>query len=472
MWRVFKRSFVHGRKFSGEIMIYILFFSTLIITFLNIAISNFDILHPCSVFGIMFSIYEMACIIQKNNFDFIIHANTVIIIIFTMLCMTLLNFFLSIFFQRKKKNQRSLNRITFTYTYISINKKILWIVLLIELSSIILFSKYLLEFSIAYDGQYRSLSDSIVLYSGITKFYKNIYYQVSLSIPIAFKILNPISNACGYLFIYILVNNYFCTKKIDKLMLACVFVFFINIFLSGSRSPYFRVFTMALILYYIYRIKVNGRKSVNLKFWLKIFSFTLLICAGFIIVMPLMGRSLNGVSITDYLFVYVGAPLCNLDQFINSFEINLIGSVDNSQLFGAHTLSGIYAFLSKHFLPVDLSNVENILQFTTSGGKNTGNVYTMFQYPLYDFGYIGCMALSALIFSYYIFSYLKIIKSSSTCKFDFNLFIFSYLYNDIIMAVFSNRFMESITDIGFWKIILLVYLFDFVFIEGKVKIKK
>ena len=96
----------------------------------------------------------------------------------------------------------------------------------------------------------------------------------------------------------------------------------------------------------------------------------------------------------------------------------------------------------------------------------------MFQYPLYDFGYIGCMALSALIFSYYIFSYLKIIKSSSTCKFDFNLFIFSYLYNDIIMAVFSNRFMESITDIGFWKIILLVYLFDFVFIEGKVKIKK
>ena len=334
-----------------------------------------------------------------------------------------------------------------------------------------MFAKYLLDFSVAYDGHRRSLPRSIVLYSGITKFYKEVYYSIPIKLPVLFRVFNPISNACGYLFIYLLINNYFCTKKIDKLMLASIGVFCINIYLSGSRSPYFRIMTMCLILFYIYIKKFKGSKSIDIRFWIKVFLATIALCTGFILMLPLIGRNLDG-GLMNYLFVYIGAPVSNLDQFINANDIRFLGPASEGQFFGAKTFGNLYGFIAKYTSLVNLEDNKTVLVFTTSGGKNTGNVYTLFQYPLYDFGYIGCLIVLLIMFSYYFPVYMKIQNSKLRKGIDYRLFLFSYLYNDIVMSVFTNRFFETITDVGFWKIVIISYIFKLIIVDRYVKIPR
>ncbi|HFI0078032.1 TPA: O-antigen polymerase, partial [Streptococcus suis] len=111
-----------------------------------------------------------------------------------------------------------------------------------------------------------------------------------------------------------------------------------------------------------------------------------------------------------------------------------------------------------------------------NGIYELGNVYTTFYQFLYDFGYIGVFVLTAIISIYYTTSYRYVKKQAPALSLKMNLFIYAYLFNDLIMLIFSNRFYETVLNINTIKTFIAVYLikgllFDNGFYLGKIKIK-
>ena len=80
-------------------------------------------------------------------------------------------------------------------------------------------------------------------------------------------------------------------------------------------------------------------------------------------------------------------------------------------------------------------------------------MYTTFYSFIYDFDYIGFIPLIAIIALYYVFTYQRI-KGGKISSFSLLLFIYTYLFNDLIMLAFSNRFYSTVLDIGFIKIVI------------------
>lgn len=54
---------------------------------------------------------------------------------------------------------------------------------------------------------------------------------------------------------------------------------------------------------------------------------------------------------------------------------------------------------------------------------------------------------------------------------DFGLLVYAYLFNDLVMSPFSNRFYETVFDAVFVKFIIMAWLIDFFIVENKLRFK-
>ncbi len=305
----------------------------------------------------------------------------------------------------------------------------------------------------------------ISLYDVMTKFWTEIFSELNVPIPLLYRIGNPITQGFGYLIVYIFIHNYVATKRIDKLHLLIILLLCLNIILNGSRSPIFRIVTMMLITFYVLYNKQNNVRKGNIKFLLK--SLLIVIFSGtfFIALLSLMGRE-NDLDMFHYIFIYVGAPLVNLDNYL-AFRPD--GSY--ATIFGEQTFRGLYAYIAKIISDESLI-FPTIDQFTFSNnGLEIGNVYTTFYSFIYDFEYVGFIPLILIIALYYVFTYQRLkTRAIKTNKVHFSLFIYAYLFNDLIMLAFSNRFYTTVLDIGFIKIVIFSYICHLLFVHrSKIK---
>ncbi|KLD60505.1 hypothetical protein WP50_09840 [Lactiplantibacillus plantarum] len=101
----------------------------------------------------------------------------------------------------------------------------------------------------------------------------------------------------------------------------------------------------------------------------------------------LLGREVGSFSKANYLAIYFGAEIKNLDTFIQAgqFPIRPHGT------FGAQTFLEFNRTFGKFFG----SNATVILDlpFQNINGLSLGNVYTTFYAFLYDFGYRGVLLI-------------------------------------------------------------------------------
>ena len=252
---------------------------------------------------------------------------------------------------------------------------------------------------------------------------------------------------------YVIVNNFVVSKKISILQIIVVLLTSISIILTGSRTPLFRIITFALILYYILAYRNGIFKQGNLKFLLKLI-FVIVATAFFMLfVMKLMGRgNALGNSLANYFFVYIGAEIVNLDTFLHSNDISFLSGF--SILFGQYTFQPVYTYIGKIFNIPFLYYPTIEIYEKSANGIEIGNVHTTYYPFIYDFGYIGILLIAGIAF-YYIYSYQNLMTHKKT-GFDYKLFIFAYLFNDLIMLFFSNRFFETVADPFFMKICIIL----------------
>lgn len=451
-------------------MLFILFSVTTILVFANYLLGKNDYLYPPFIFCLVFFFSEFACILGIKSFDVSISPITLFVVLAGELIFTIIGAFTSHSIHSDKSNE------SFKINHIEIKWGYILIIIIMQLLSIVFFTKYLTAIGIAYGSRYgpvpTTLSQKIKVFDNMTKFWPEINDALTsiVQMPMIYRITNPLCNSAEYLIVYTMVNNYIYDKHINKSYIVIVILMIIRIILNGSRSPIFRLVTFILAVYYILQYKCGRIKKGSIKFLFRVIFGTLILGAIMILLMFILGRTSDKVNVADQLFIYLGAPLQNLDTVINESNFKLIGS-NVKEVFGLQTFLTIEKYIVKIFHLPDL-RYNNLLVFVYShNGIEIGNVYTMYYPLLYDFGYIGCIPFIIIIASYYAINYRKLIlRKQKNSVVNMKLFIYAYLFNDLIMLMFSNRFYDTTFNIVFIELVAFAYIFSSQLLRINIKI--
>ncbi|MBR6985669.1 MAG: oligosaccharide repeat unit polymerase [Ruminococcus sp.] len=441
----------------------------LLFTLFNYLVHDGDYFEPSFIFSFVFFISALFCVLEQKTYAIEFHFET-----FFILAICLTSFSLSsLLFKTYNQNYHTRKSSIRQLEEIIIPKSYLIILIIIQLLTIYFFSKHILTFSVMYDGKHRSLIQSVDLYDKIFKFHNHVYKKINAPLSPIYRIGDPLSRAGGFLMLYVAVNNYLVKKKIDLLNIVPVLGVCVIIFLRGSRSPLFRVFTMAAFLFYFLGIRYKVISKGSLTILKRVIAVLLLFGCSMILLLPLMGRKSSSESggVLTYLFIYIGAPLLNLDMFLSGDNVKFMSSVSNNA-FGNFTFMGLYSMLNEWF-GFENYNPDIAVTFTnSSNGLKTGNVYTHFYKLTYDFGLLGGALVNLIVVLYYTLSYHNLLYSYNKNKrIDFRLFLYSYLFNDLVMSMFSTRFFETVLTTSFLKVMIVAWMFNYLFIEREISIK-
>lgn len=416
-------------------MIQVLFISLLFIVLFNLIISGIDYFNPGVIFNAMFAIYALLCCVVDTITGLEINNMlTVIIVISGALIFTTVNFI-------SKKTVKRANTEEM-FNAIRINKFWEICAVIVEVIALFLMYKYVNDFASVY-GVGGSFSEKLSFYDTITKF--NSEYK--LRMPWYVSIANLIGRSCCYIALYVIVRNYVSLKRMNIKLLVAVIVYFISS-LMGGRTEAFRIVTAAIFLWYYFYKRKNGWRKGSIKIAIRMVVIIILIVVGFSLLRGVLGRTTYDP--VKVVFGYIGAPLKNLDTFLSNPKKSISG------IWGAMTFTKFINWLGIkfHIQPWIYVSDQPFLYFKEF---RMGNVYTTYYNFYYDFGFWGCIVLISIIAVYYCYAYRKLkAKTNKKKVVDFQLIIYAYLFNDLIMLPFSSRFYETIVNINFIRIMIIL----------------
>ncbi len=431
-------------------MIYLLFIITVLFLVLNLKLARGDYFHPSVLFCAVFAVSEILCIFYQKAYAITIYAGTVFVLTAGFAVFTLVHW---LYVKRQPHGElvpRQLHRI-------EIKDWLIWPLIAAQAVAIIAFIVYLHRLSAAYDAEARSLSEMINLYDTMTKFWRDQFLKLDVPIPMPYRVLNPFVHAGGYICTYAAVHNWVAERKIDWRCLISSGLLCVLIVLNGSRSPLLRIMTMVLILYYILSCRKGRIKAGDRNVFLKTAAAVIPAAILMILMMKVMRPGVKIANLGDYVFIYAGAPLVNLNNWLVKFS----GTPDLA-LFGSQTFRNFYNYIGKWSGNLRLESYPSINTFAFSANKKEiGNVYTCYYFLLYDFSYIGTVLMTGLMALYYTHAYDLCMGKNKLLTFDLRLYIYSYLFNDLIMSFFSTRFYETVINPDFVKFVMssfIIYL--------------
>lgn len=330
---------------------------------------------------------------------------------------------------------------------ITYRKNVIVLFMIFEVIISFLFAKQIILVTARY-GTDGSLSSAVSMYQYLSKF-----TTLSFNIPSYILYSYILVTSSGYIFGYILVNNYLSTKKIDSFLVLPWLVSITSCFLTGSRGEFIRIILLMIVFYVVRKNNyINNIKQKIRTFSYLILSFILLV-VSFEWLAKLMGRDAS-LKMYDYISVYLGAPIENLNKYLR--ELATIPVLSNGT-FGENTFreqfNWIYKLKGSTGKVVELNPPMNY-----SNGYNLGNVYTTFKFFFADgkiWGVILFTAIMAIILQV-LYDYLKNKRMSS--KVEIAFLIYGYLFSGMMLSFFSNRFYESITIVFLERIFCWVVL--------------
>lgn len=297
------------------------------------------------------------------------------------------------------------------------------------------------------------LSDAIYTYRRVSLFSTNRF-----DLPKLVFIGNYFCNAVGYFFGYFFVKKAILLKKVDFSMILIIILSAYESTLFGSRTGIFTlIFALVTYWYCLFRAYRGLKFEIKTKYYFIGLTVVVVFLSSFKQLAVWLGRDITK-SAADYLAIYAGAEIKNLDTFIqaNSFPIT-------TDIFHSQTLQALSKFLGKIFGAGGL-NYKLDLPFQTINGYDLGNVYTMYYQFLYDLGYVGVF-LFVLFFAVFIqFIYIKVKDFKDNGRISYSILVYGYLTNTLILAFFSNKFYEAVVNpsfiyVGIFWVLLNLFMF-------------
>ena len=427
----------------------VLILVTIVFLMFGYLITHVDIFSPFCVFCEMFLIAEFLCLFFSRMYKVEIHLNTILVIALGMISFGIV----SAFFYMKRVDVRNYGE-QHSRNYISINYLIQLVFLILEVLVVFYHAKYIKDVVAAFGYSTSSIFDIAGKYHVIALFNYNNFIEKAVSASFIYRHGIVWITAYAYVLLYILINNLAVKKKIEIIQIIYLGIYAFDQMLSGGRTALFRMITAILIITVIC-FGLNKRRNFT-KLLFKIVGIIfgiILLLIGINMLLNRTGENSTLNLILESIYVYIGAPIQNLDTYLQ-------GTRHTPELWGSQVFRNIYTYLGgKYGISQYLYQLD--LPFLKHNGLNTGNVYTTFYQFYYDFGYDGIVPLMAIIALYFSCAYRKIYNNK-----PFTIIIYAYLFNDLIMLIFSDRFYETVASIGFVKHLLVTFILYKVLSEG------
>ena len=429
-------------------ILYFCLILALIFTITNYLIDGYDIFNPSVIFCGMIMISLCMCVIYQPFYGFVLHSQTMFVITFGMALFTVFNYMSVLTTKAKKK--------AYCFSIIKPHALCTLLLICIEILTLVATRSYVRYVAGVY-GRSGSYSSCLNMYNHISKFTEHFIDGSLRSKPKLMTIGEPISSAVAIIFIIIMINNLFAKAPKKQMLLNSIPILLdIMICLSrGSRSGAFTIITGILFVYYTFWHYKSGYKKGQLKFLFYVVLFGLGAIGAFTLLRTFIGRAAS--SIRASLFPYIGGPIVNLDIFLQS-------KWSLSSVFGSETFIFIIRYIGQKIHKSEWIYTAN-LPFNSLNGINLGNVYTTFYAWAQDFGYVGIIVLFTFMAMYYMKRYNKI-KNQRMYILSVQFITYVYLFNSLIMLMFSNRFYEDLCNPVYIKMIICVFVIKYFLVEG------
>lgn len=281
------------------------------------------------------------------------------------------------------------------------------------------------------------------------------------TLPRTVTIMRNFSLSCGFFFGYLLARErlYFHKTSISNVVIVLLAV--VTTLLMGDRTEMVVILIAIFCFYYcLSRGQKGWSRQKNGRFIASTLAVGVVVLLAFPGIAELLGRESDaGSNSFDYLSVYIGAEIKNLDIFLRNAVIPV-----PSTMWGSQTFVNILPWFAKIF-NFTLSGEGLTLPYQTVNGVYLGNVYTTYYAYLYDFGLLGVFTLIPVMAGISQSFFERIISIKDPKRVPYSFLIYSNIVSSLVLSFFSNKFFEQIFSRTFI-LIILFWVFLNVFIFG------
>ena len=427
-------------------------------------LNNREIMSPAVLFSGSFAFSGVWALAYAQKWFLEPSPLTVIVLVGAGIEFVLVTFFIHLFFRfTRAKQTRSVGRTgqVESFTHSSIKKESIQTPTIAMWKSALIIGVLLIGilytiYSIKKIGVGMSLADAIYYVRVQTIFTIN-----GNTLPRSVSIIRNFSLSCGFFFGYLLARERLYFHKISITNFIIVILAVVTTLLMGDRTEMVVVLIAIFCFYYcLARDQKGWLRQKNGKFIVG----TLIVGALILLVFPeiakLLGRENDaGLNSFDYLSVYIGAEIKNLEIFLRSASIPV-----PSLVWGSQTFVNILPWFAKIF-NFTLPNQGLILPFQMVNGEYLGNVYTTYYAFLYDFGLWGLFTLVPVMATISQFFFERIVAIKKPKRVPYSFLIYSNIVSALVLSFFSNKFFEQIFSRSF-VLIIMFWVFLNIFIFG------
>lgn len=438
-------------------MIWLLFFILCFLTQINFRISDNDLSNPAVVVSAMFSIFSFFCCIANVCIGIDINSiYTIMTICGGISIFTIINYVKGC---RYRFLCAANNQI-----YSPAIKGIGYAGIFVTMAAIYVNYKYILDFAAAY-GIGGDFFESMVQYKLIMTFHDA--DDILVPAPWYRGKLLAIASGVAYLSIYLLMRGKFINNEWSVIYGLDIFLFAILSLMGGGRMETFRIITAMMFVWYTFYTAHHDKRTNTKSILIRLGIIMSIVSFLFVSFVYAVGRSqadMDLEAVIMSMFVYAGAPIINLDIYIDNPWSQTHG------IFGELTFIRFINWLGVKLEDSSLI-YELDLPFLSWHNYNLGNVYTTFYAFIYDFGYMGavvCTSIMALI-CITIYNHVKQFNVLEG-KISFSVILYAYLINDIVMLAFSHRFYETFFNVGTLYKMCVVYIL--IYISNRLFLKR
>lgn len=437
-------------------MIYVLTIVIALLLVLVYFLKNGDFMSPSFLITGGFFLCVLFAVPLASKYAIHININTVIMVVLFLLFYYLGDACGMLSLLKYKKSKR-----VFDVKYIYISKLKTYIYIIFAFATIIQF-----YFAVVKAVGGSSWLEVMALYR-----YKTAYQNQtgeSVVIPAAISLFRFIVIYCSYLYLYVLINNYLAKKKIEYRYVVAVVIGLGNTLIGASRLDLVRLPIAAIVIFMLISYTSGKiKRNMNIKGLIRVLGIAIIVLFLFSSLRSVVGRS-SALSLVEYLGGYIGAPMINLDSFLQK-------PIRNTDLFGKETFWGIYNFLgnltknSKYFY-------DYTLEFNSINGQGMGNVYTSIRMYYADFGIIGTVILSIVlgfVFSIYYETLSRgkriVIKDMGRLfpksVVNFKLIVYSMIIYSVLLAFYADWFYSQVLSWAVVKGIIIIWIAKYILID-------
>lgn len=318
-----------------------------------------------------------------------------------------------------------------------LTKKQMRMLLIFNIFSILVILNEVYKLTVQKASYSGNVLGALGIYAEVSKF-----QSIDMSISTIATILSAICEAEGYTLGYIIADNLARKKRLNKLTVLCFITSFLSTFCQGSRGGMFMIVVAVFSFLLAYREEHNMR-SIGIKL---IFKILIIICISigiFQLIGVITGKMWN-VSFYEYLSVYLGDPLINLNTKLREgiVRTTIMGQSSFPSLIKKLYQAGGW----------NISPYYGLSDFQYYEGYNLGNVYTIFSNLIADYGIYG-MYIAILIIGFCVQT-IYIIAKKNKEQVCVERIIWGYVLTSVAFSFFSNKVCQNIT---FFRLIMFIF---------------